>query len=45
MIKGHKFEIEQKGVYERVWREEKKGGIILLSFILKTEQYPILYKF
>lgn len=26
MIKGHKLEIDQKGVYERVWREEKERG-------------------
>jgi hypothetical protein len=29
----HKFEREQRGVYERVWREEREGvnGIIIIS--------------
>lgn len=41
MIKGHKFEIEQKGVYERVCREEKERGYHLI--ISKRKEKAEIY--
>lgn len=40
MIKGPKFEIEQKGVYERVWREEKERGYHITFLYIEDRTVP-----